>query len=174
MFGTHCYMQIPSSVGSLPTCLVLFLQTCRAYLLWFGLSFRSFQLFVDVNFTSLSEITILGIPCSLKISFINISTMLMALKVDFIGMKCANLLSLSITTMIESVCFWVFGKPLINSSEMVSHFHYGIGNGCNRPAGCWCSALTCWQSWHLAKYSYVSPFILGQKNSFLSDVIVFW
>jgi hypothetical protein len=43
---------------------------------------NSFQK-ADVNFTSLSEITILGIPCSLKISFINISAMFIALKVDF-------------------------------------------------------------------------------------------
>ena len=65
---------------------------------------NSFQK-VDVNFTSLSEITILGIPCSLKISFMNISAMFIALKVDFTGIKCADLLSLSITTMIESLCF---------------------------------------------------------------------
>ena len=127
-----------------------------------------------VNFTSLSEITILGIPCNLKIYFMNISAMLISFKVDFTWMKRAKLLSLSITTKIESLCFWVFGKPVIKSSEMVSHFHYGTGNGYNRPAGCWCSALTCWQTWHLAKYSVVSPFILGQKNSFLSVVIVFW
>ena len=41
----------------------------------------------------------------------NISVMLIALKVDFIGTKCVDLLSLSITTMIESFCFWVLGKP---------------------------------------------------------------
>jgi hypothetical protein len=60
---------------------------------------------MDVNFTSLSEITILGIPCSLKISFMNISKMFIALKEDFTEIKCADLLSLSITTMIESLCF---------------------------------------------------------------------
>jgi hypothetical protein len=65
---------------------------------------NSFQK-VDVNFTYLSEISILGKPCSLKIYFINISTVFIALKVDFTGIKCANLLSLSITTIIESFCF---------------------------------------------------------------------
>jgi hypothetical protein len=33
---------------------------------------------VDVNLTSLSEITILGIPCNLNIPLINISSMLIA------------------------------------------------------------------------------------------------
>jgi hypothetical protein len=60
---------------------------------------------IDVNFTSLYEITILGILCSLKFSFMNILAMLITLKVDFIGIKCANLLILSITTIIESLCF---------------------------------------------------------------------
>jgi hypothetical protein len=40
-----------------------------------------------------------------KKKFMNISAMLIALKVDFTGIKCANLLSLSITTIIESLCF---------------------------------------------------------------------
>jgi hypothetical protein len=53
------------------------------------------------------------------------------------------LLNLSITTIIESFCFRVFGKPVIKSSDVVSHFHCGTGNGYNRPAGCWCSALIC-------------------------------
>jgi hypothetical protein len=103
---------------------------------------NSFQK-ADVNFTSLSEITILGIPCILKIYFMNISAMFIALKVDFIRIKCADLLSLSITTMIESFCFLFLGKLVIKSSDIVSHFHSGTGNGCNRPVGCWCSALTC-------------------------------
>ena len=90
----------------------------------------------DVNFTSLSEITILGIPCSLKIYFINISVMFIVLKVEFTGIKCTDLLSLSITTIIESFCFRVLGKPVIKSSDIVSHFHSGMGNGCNRPVGC--------------------------------------
>jgi hypothetical protein len=70
----------------------------------FNLANNYFQK-IDVNFTSLYEITILGILCSLKFSFMNILAMLIALKVDFIGIKCANLLILSITTIIESLCF---------------------------------------------------------------------
>jgi hypothetical protein len=70
----------------------------------FNLANNSFHK-ADANFMSLSDITILGIPCSLKIYFMNISTMLMALKVEFTGIKCADLLSLSITTIIESLCF---------------------------------------------------------------------
>jgi hypothetical protein len=96
----------------------------------------------DVNFMSLSEITILGIPCSLKFSFMNILAMLIALKVDFTGKKCADLLSLSTTTINESLCFWFLGKPIIKSSDIVSHFHFGTGKGCNRPSGCWCLAFT--------------------------------
>jgi hypothetical protein len=84
---------------------------------------------------SLSEITILGIPCSLKLYFMNISAMLIDLKVDFTEIKCADLLSLLITTMIESFCFLFLGKPIIKSSDMVSHFHSGTGNGCNRLDG---------------------------------------
>jgi hypothetical protein len=49
----------------------------------------------------------------------------------------------------------------MKSSDIVSHFHSGTGNGCNRLARCWCSALTYQQYWHLAKQSVVSPFILG-------------
>ena len=43
------YMQILPSVGSLTTCSVLFLHTCGAYPLWFGLSFQFVHLFVDDN-----------------------------------------------------------------------------------------------------------------------------
>jgi hypothetical protein len=51
---------------------------------------NSFQK-VDVNFTSLSEITILGIPCSLKISFINISDDIYSFKSRFHRNKVCRL-----------------------------------------------------------------------------------
>ena len=61
---------------------------------------KAFQKF-PINFASLSEISILGTPCNLKIFFIKISTILIALYVDFNGIKWNALLSLSTTTMIE-------------------------------------------------------------------------
>jgi len=91
---------------------------------------------IDVNLTSLSKITILWIPCNLNISFINISMMLIDLLEDFRGIKCVDLLILSITTIIESLCILVLGKLVIKSSEIVSHFHSGIGRGYSRSAGC--------------------------------------
>jgi hypothetical protein len=72
----------------------------------------------------------------------NISTMFITLKVYFTGIMCVDLLSLSITTMIESFCFRFLGKPVIKSSDMVSHFHSGTDNGYNKLAGCLCLALS--------------------------------
>jgi hypothetical protein len=37
----------------------------------------------------------------------------------------------------ESYPDLVLGKPVIKSMPTLSHFHYGIGNGCNKPAGFW-------------------------------------
>jgi hypothetical protein len=93
----------------------------------------------EVNFASLSDIISLGIPCSLNIYFMKILEISISLQVEFTGMKWASLLNLSTTTMMASFCLVVLGSPVIKSMEMVSHFHYGIGRGCNSPVGCWCS-----------------------------------
>jgi hypothetical protein len=77
--------------------------------------------------------------------------MSMALQVDLTGMKREYLLSFSITTIMASFFLVDFGNPVMKSMEMVSHFHYGIGRGCNNPARCWCYALNCSHSRNLAK-----------------------
>lgn len=86
---------------------------------------------LELNFASQSEITVLGIPCNLKTSYMNIYTMLMALKVDFIGIKCIALLILSTTTIIESHCILFFGKPMMKSMDIIPHFNSGMGKGYN-------------------------------------------
>ena len=45
--------------------------------------------------------------------------------------------------------FLVKGKPMIKYKSITSHFHLGIGKGCNNLGGCWCSTFTCWHSKHL-------------------------
>jgi hypothetical protein len=106
---------------------------------------------LEVNCVSLSNMISLGIPCSLNISFMNILAISIALQVDLTGIKWADLLNLSSTTMMASFCLVEVGNPVMKSMEMVSHFHSGIGRGCNNHVGCRCSALTCWHSRHLAK-----------------------
>ena len=97
-------------------------------------------------------------PCSLNISCMNTWAISIALQVDLTGMKWEDFLNLSTTTMMASFCLVKVGNPVMKSMEMVSHFHYGIGRGCNDPVGCRCSAFTCWHSIHLARYSAMSFF----------------
>ena len=106
---------------------------------------------LEVNFVSLSDMISLGIPCSLNISFMNMLAISIALQVNLTGIKWVEFLNLSITTMMVSFCLVDVGNLVMKSMEMVSHFHSGIGRGCNNHVGCRCSALTCWHSMHLAK-----------------------
>jgi hypothetical protein len=96
---------------------------------------RDFQKF-ELNLVSLSDTTSLGMPCSLNISFMKMLEISIASQVELTGMKWADLLSLSTTTMMASFCLVEFGNPVMKSLEMVSHFHSGIGRGCNNLAGC--------------------------------------
>jgi len=80
---------------------------------------KAFQKF-PINFASLSQISILGTPCNLKISFIKISAILIALYVDFNGIKWDALLSLATTTMIESFCLTILGNPIMKSILIIS------------------------------------------------------
>jgi len=123
---------------------------------------KAFQKF-KVNFVSLSGIIFFGIPCILKICFMKISGMSISLWVDFIGMKCANLVSLSTTIIIESFCFLLLGSPVIKSTLITSRFHSRMGIGYNNATGCWYSTLTCWHSRHLERYSTTSVFIQSHK-----------
>ena len=127
-----------------------------------------------MNFTSLSEITTFGTPCNQNISFKNMPVISAALCVDFTGMKCAYFLNLSTTTMMESCCLCVLGKPVIKTRDIISHFHSGTCKGCSKLAGCLCYVLTCWHSKLLERYSTKSKFKPGQKICFLISVIIFW
>jgi hypothetical protein len=106
---------------------------------------------LEVSFVSLLDMISFGIPCSLNISFMNMLAMYISLQVDLTGIKRADLLNLSTTTMMASFYLVDVGNPVMKSMEMVSHFHSGIGRGCNNPVGCRCSTFTCWHSMHLAK-----------------------
>lgn len=63
----------------------------------------------------------------LKISYIKIFTICMIFCLDWTRMKCANLLSLTITTMIKSFYFLVLGMLVMKSIMIVSHFNLGMG-----------------------------------------------
>jgi len=89
----------------------------------------------NVNFTFLYDIITLGIPCSLNIYLIKISTICNILKVDWTRIKCVDLLNLSTTTIIESFYLFVSGSPVIKLSVMTSHFHSRIGNESSNPVG---------------------------------------
>ena len=92
---------------------------------------------LEVNFASRIEITVFVVLRSLKFFRINISAMFIDLRVDLTSIKCVSLLILSTTTIMESFCFLVLGKPAIKSIFIVSHFHFRIGIGCNNPIQCW-------------------------------------
>jgi hypothetical protein len=85
---------------------------------------NNFSINLEVNLAYLSKIMVLGRPCNLKIfSYKKLATY-MDLKVDLIRMKWVSLLNVSTTTMIASCFLIVFGKLVIKSMEIVSHFHY--------------------------------------------------
>ena len=59
------------------------------------------------------------------------------------------------------------------SIPISSHFHWGICNGCNNPAGLWCSALILWQLSHVATCSAISLFIPYHQNFFFRSWYIF-
>ena len=129
---------------------------------------------LDVNLGSMSDSIALGNPCNLKIYFIKTFAMAYLLFVYLTSTKCAYLDNLSTKTMIDSCCFIVIGKPLIKSMEIIPHFHYGIGKGCNKHVGCLFSIFICWNFMHLELYSAMSLFIHSQKDCVMPMEIVFW
>ena len=101
------------------------------------LAIMDFQKF-EVNLVSLSDTISLGIPCSMTISFMKMLAISIALQFDLTEMKWEYLLKFSTMTMMTSFFLVDFGNPVMKTMEMVSHFHYGIGRGCNSSVGCWC------------------------------------
>jgi hypothetical protein len=71
---------------------------------------------------------------------------------------CTNFVSRSIITHINSSLFFVLGKLVMKSIWISSHFHWGIGRGCNNLDGRWCSALTLLQVSQSSNFSLrISP-----------------
>jgi len=117
----------------------------------------------ETNLVSQSDIINKGIQCNCTISFRYKSANCSALNTFFIAKKWADLVSRSTTTQIASCRFWVLGNPTIKSMVIWSHFQMGIGKGCHKPPGFWCSVVTLWQIRHRATYSAMSFFIRGHQ-----------
>lgn len=86
------------------------------------------------NFTSRSDVMVLGTPCSLTISCKNNRATCDATNVLLQGIKWAVLENQSTTTIIESLFLWVPGNPRTKSRLMSTHGAVGIGNGWYRLA----------------------------------------
>jgi hypothetical protein len=84
---------------------------------------------VLINRLSLSLTTVLGRPCSLKISLKNNSATCASLKSVAMEKKCANLVNLSTTMKIQSLPY-ALDNPVMKSMEMLSHLCSRMGRGC--------------------------------------------
>lgn len=73
--------------------------------------------------------------------------------------KYANLLRRSITTHTILLPLGLHGNTMIKSTVIFSHIHSSIDNGWSNPHALWCSAFTCWHSWHLHTNLAISCFI---------------
>jgi hypothetical protein len=62
-------------------------------------------------------------------------------------------------THMESYPAWVWSNQTMKSIPISSHFHSRIFNGCNSPAGLWCSILTRWHVSHNDTYFVISRFM---------------
>jgi hypothetical protein len=76
-----------------------------------------------------------GIQCKRTISLKNNSTICEASSFLWHGIKCAILLNRSTTTKMESLTYFVRGKPRIKSMDMSSQGTLGIGSGVYKPWG---------------------------------------
>jgi len=90
---------------------------------------------LEVNLGSQSDTIDMGTPCSLITSFTYNFANLSTGSVILMGKNRADLVSQSTTTHITSLPFFPFGNPVTKSMAIFSHFHSGIGSGCNSPAG---------------------------------------
>jgi hypothetical protein len=107
---------------------------------------------------------VLGTPCRLRIrSKYNFASVTVEC-FTFTGRKCANLVSRSIMTQIESNYLDVVGNPVIKSIPISSHFQDRIGNGCNIPADFRRTTFTLRQVSHLTTYLAILIFILVHQN----------
>lgn len=65
------------------------------------------------------------------------------------------------------------GNPTTKSVAIFSHFHSGMSNGFNNPAGLWCSALTYWHTMHFATNEPILLFIFLHQNVFRRSRYIF-
>ena len=100
-----------------------------------------------VNFGSLSELMFFYIPwCFTTLSKYN-RPISCAVAVSRVGTKCAILLTLSTTTMMESNPL-DSGRWVMKSIETLFQHLVGMGNGLNNPASLRNWVLFCWQVTH--------------------------
>ena len=78
---------------------------------------------LEVNLGSLSDTILDGSPYNLTISLIYREVNFSKENLILIGMKSADLVSLSTITQIESKPLGVLGSPTTKSMEILSHFH---------------------------------------------------
>ena len=96
-----------------------------------------------------------------------------AVAVIRVEIKWATLASWSTTTKIESKFPTTFGKVVMRSMLMHSHFIYGMSNGWSFLGILTCSSLTFWQVRHSLQKKRAFFFILGQKKFSLRDEYIF-
>lgn len=125
---------------------------------------------LEVNLALWPDMITFGIPCNLKTSFMKILDISLVLCVDFRGIKWDALENLSTTTKIESWCFPVMGNLVVKSTDIISHFHFGMAKGCNNLVGYWCSTLACWYS-DIWKFTLPRPSFY-QENSTISLLLL--
>ena len=114
---------------------------------------------VEVKRGSLSDTIEIGTPCNLTISHIYKWLNVSIESETLIGRKWADFVKRSTTTQTTSCSLWDLGNSVTKFIMTCSYFHSTTGNGCNKPAGLWCSAFTCWQVKHLFTNLTTSDFI---------------
>ena len=117
---------------------------------------------LEVNFASLSDINFFRTPCNMTMSLINTYATSLVEYVVLNGMKFSTFVNLSTTTIKKSCCLYILGKIVMKSMEMTSHFHYGIKIRCSNRNRCLHSALTIYQSKHMATNPTTSLFRFNQ------------
>lgn len=115
---------------------------------------------------------VLGIPWSLKIVLRKAFATVAAVKGHAKGMKCVNLVSLSITTRITSNLANL-GKPSTKKIDISCQAESGIGNGYSNPGVEQFSVLHLIHISYLVTHSVIHFFSLGQKKCCFTLAIVF-
>lgn len=126
-------------------------------------SWRSCQKW-EVKCVSLSDSIVFGTPCSRNVSSMNNWVNFFIGSVFFTGKKLAHFFKWLTTTQIELLTVDIHGNLTKTSIEMSSHFHFGIGSGCNSRVGLWCSTLTTLHTKNLFTYSTTSLFMPSHQK----------